>query len=65
VQRTSDNHLLYQSITLNGVTSTLNWYFAAGSSPGWNGITVNYQMDGNYAQQPYTVWLDRLNFSYW
>ena len=25
-QRTSDNHLLFQSITLNGVTSTLNYY---------------------------------------
>ena len=26
VQRTSDNQLLFQSITLNGVTSTLNYY---------------------------------------
>lgn len=64
VQRTSDNHLLYQSITLNGVTHTLNWYYSPFSAPGWFGVTVNYQMDGNYQQSPYTVYLDKLNFSY-
>jgi len=64
VQRTSSNQLLYQSITLNGVTSTLNTYYNPGSTPGWWGITVNYQMDGNYKQSPYSVYLDQLTFSY-
>jgi len=64
VQRTSSNQLLYQSITLNGVTSTLNTYYNPGSTPGWWGITVNYQMDGNYKQSPYTVYLDQLTFTY-
>jgi hypothetical protein len=64
VQRTPDNQLLYQSITLNGVTSTLNRYDNPGSTAGWYGVTVNYQMDGNYAQAPYSVYLDELTFSY-
>ena len=64
VQRTSDNQLLYQSITLNGVTSTLNQYYNPGSTPGWYGVTVNYQMDGNYEQSPYSVYLDNLTFTY-
>lgn len=64
VQRTNDNQLLYQSITLNGVTHTLNQYFSPFSAPGWYGITVNYQMDGNYKQSPYTIYVDQLNFSY-
>ena len=64
VQRTSDNNLVYQSITLNGVTSTLNWTFPAGSTPGWYGLTINYQMDGNQQQQSYNVYLDQLTFSY-
>ena len=65
VQRTSDNRETYQSITLNGVTHTLNWTYYPFSVPSdWWGITVNYQMDGNYAQQPYTVYLDELNFTY-
>lgn len=64
VQRTASNQLLYQSITLNGVTSHLNQYYDHGSAPGWYGITVNYQMDGNYQQSPYTVYLDELTFTY-
>jgi hypothetical protein len=64
VQRTSDDHLLFQSITLNGQSSVLNAYESP-TSTGWQGITINYQMDGNRWQQPYTVYLDQLNFSYW
>jgi hypothetical protein len=64
VQRTTDNQLLFQSITLNGVTSTLN-YYENPTTTTWYGVTVNYQQDGNYIQTPYSVWLDKLNFSYW
>jgi hypothetical protein len=65
VQRTPDNQLLYQSITLNGVTNTLNWTFPSGSAPSnWNGVTINYQMDGDSQQDPYNVYLDNLTFSY-
>jgi hypothetical protein len=65
VQRTSSNELLYQSITLNGVTGTLNWTFPHGTAPSsWYGITINYQMDGNYKQQSYDVYLDELTFTY-
>jgi hypothetical protein len=63
VQRTSDNHLLFKSITLNGVTSTLNYYESPTPSS-WYGVTINYQQDGNYAQTPYSIWLDKLNFTY-
>lgn len=66
VQRTGDNQLRYQSITLNGVTQTLDRYYAPNSAPsGWWGITLNFQMDGDYKQTPYTVYLDKLNFTYW
>lgn len=63
-QRTSDNHLLFQSITLNGVTSVLN-YYESPTTTTWYGVTVNYQQDGNYEQTPYSVWLDNLSFAYW
>jgi len=62
--RTSDNHLVFKSITLNGNTSTLN-YYESPTPTTWYGVTINYQQDGNYAQQPYSVWLDNLNFTYW
>jgi len=65
VQRTADNQLFYQSITLNGVTSPVNDYYSPGPAPSnWYGITVNYQMDGNSQQSPYSVYLDSLTFSY-
>ena len=65
-RRTNDNLLLYQSITLNGVTHDINRYFAPDSVPsGWYGITVKFQMDGNYKQSPYSVYLDKLHFTYW
>jgi hypothetical protein len=63
-QRTSDNHLLFKSITLNGQTATLNHYESP-TPTNWYGITINYQQDGNYKQQPYSIWLDKLTFSYW
>ncbi len=65
VQRTTDNQLLYQSITLNGVKNTLNWYYPPFSEPGWYGITVNYQLDGNSKQQAYTTYIDNFNFTYY
>lgn len=64
VQRTSGNQLLYQSITFNGVTHVLNKTYAPFSAPGWYGVTVNYQLDGNSKQSPYTVYVDKLNFTY-
>jgi len=64
VSRNSSNQLVYQSITFNGVTNNLNWTYAPFSAPGWWGITVNYQMDGDYKQDAYTVYVDQLNFTY-
>lgn len=64
VSRTSNNQLLYQSITLNGQTHVLNKTYPPFSAVGWYGITVNYQMDGNSKQSPYSVYVDKLNFNY-
>ena len=65
VQRTSSNQLLFQSITLNGKTSNLNISRPPGTAVGWYGVTVNYQIDGNSKQTPYTVDLDNLTFTYY
>jgi hypothetical protein len=64
VWRTSDNHIVYQSITLNGNTANLGWTFGHGSVPGWYGLTINYQMDGDSRQDSYNTYLDQLTFSY-
>lgn len=66
VQREPDNTMLYESITLNGVTANLNKTSAPFSVPAsWYGITVNYQMDGNHAEDANTTYLDKFSFMYW
>lgn len=65
VKHTANNTLQYDSITLNGETSTLNWTFSPGAAPSnWYGVTINYQMDGDYKQDSYNIYLDNLTFSY-
>jgi hypothetical protein len=64
VQRGSNNAVIFQSITLNGVKSNPN-YSSWPINTSWYGVTINYQQDGNYKQSAYSIWLDRLNFSYW
>ena len=64
VARTPDNRLLFKSIALNGVAKTLNIYRYPGTTS-WNGITVNYQQDGNKYMQGYSIYLDKLNFTMW
>jgi len=64
VQRTSDGHLLFKSITLNGYTANLNRYDTP-TSTNWYGVTVNYQIDSNYYKTPYYVHLDKFTFSAW
>ena len=66
VQRESDNTLLYQSITVNGVTSNLNMTSAPFSVPGgWWGVTLNYQMDGNSHEASNSTYMDNFSLTYW
>ncbi len=62
VQRTSENKLLFKSISLNGKTATINKTYSP-TSTSWNGITINYQIDGNRYGTAYDVYIDKLNFT--
>jgi hypothetical protein len=64
--RETDNTLLYQSITMNGTTYTLNKTYPPFSVPSnWWGITLNYQMDGDYKMSANTTYLDKFTLTYW
>jgi hypothetical protein len=66
VQREANNVLLYQSVTVNGVVHPINVTVQPFAVPsGWWGMTVNYQMDGDYAMQSNVTYLDKTNFTYW
>ena len=64
VERTSDNRLHYISLTLNDVKHSLDWYYDS-TSTSWNGMDVNYQMDGNFQQTHYSTWVDKMTLSAW
>jgi hypothetical protein len=65
-ERLPNNTVLYNSVTLNGVTSDIDMSFSSYPVPtSWYGVTVNYQMDGNKAQTSNTTYLDNLTLTYW
>ena len=66
VQRLPDSSLLYKAITVNGTTFNINRTSGSFSVPsGWYGMTVNFQMDGNYQMAANTTFVDNLNIRYW
>ena len=65
VQRESNNDLLYQTITVNGITHSINRTVAPFAVPGqWWGMTINFQMDGNHNQSYNTTYVDKTTFTY-
>ena len=57
------NQVHYISVTVNGQTYPLDLYYA--NEPYWpmESIDVAFQIDGDYAQQPYNVWLDNVTLT--
>jgi hypothetical protein len=55
--------MLFKSITLNGNVGNVNRSDTP-TKTSWYGVTINYQLDGDREQQPYTVYLDNFTFTY-
>ena len=55
------NQVHYITLNVADQEYNVNTYYTA--QPNWyqEEIDVAFQMDGNYAQQPYSVWLDEVN----
>jgi hypothetical protein len=49
---------------MDGEMHYLDWYNDS-TGTDWNGITVNYQMDGNYFNENYSTWVNNANLTYW
>ncbi|MBV8207084.1 MAG: hypothetical protein JO041_09850 [Acidobacteria bacterium] len=62
--RSGTNQGTFVAITLNGVKTYVNRTFNQIPSS-TNELNVAFQMDGNYAQQAYDVWLDKISLTYW
>jgi hypothetical protein len=55
----------YISVTLDGNVGTVNKYYNPQQDYPGDGLNVAFQMDGDYRQDPYDVWLDNVSLSYW
>lgn len=57
------NQVHYVSLQVAGVTYNLDLYYSY--EPQWpmESIDVAFQMDGNYRQEPYNVWLDNVTLT--
>jgi hypothetical protein len=64
VERTWDQKLHYISITYNGTKHYVNKYISSTASS-WYGLSVDVQLDGDYAQHNYSTWVDKMNLSSW
>jgi hypothetical protein len=64
LQRTSNNQLFFIDVTINGHKYYFNkTYNPIGSSV--SELNVAVQLDGNYKQEDYSVWMDKVNLNYW
>lgn len=54
----------FVSLTLDGVTHYVNRAYGSKASSS-QGMTVAFQMDGDYAQHDYNAWLDKVSLKYW
>jgi hypothetical protein len=64
-ERTWDNKLHFVSIAMNGDQHYVDRYVDSQGTGYSNGVSVDFQMDGNSRQTDYSVWLDRVNLSYY
>lgn len=60
----SDTQATFVALTLDGVKNYVNMSFDQIPS-GVHEINVAFQMDGDFAQHAYSVWLDNVTLSYW
>jgi hypothetical protein len=64
VERVNDQ-VHYISVALDSNVSTVDKYYNPQPNYGGSDLNVAFQMDGDYRQDPYAVWLDNVSLSVW
>jgi hypothetical protein len=55
----------YISVELDGDVHTVDKYYNPQPHYDGDGVNAAFQLDGNYRQDPYSVWLDNVSLSSW
>lgn len=60
-----NNQVHYISVTLDDNAMPVDKYYDPQLNYGGSDVNVAFQMDGDYRQDPYSVWLDNVSLSSW
>jgi len=60
----SGGQAVFVAVTVDGQKSYLNWSFWP-MGEGGSELNLAFQMDGNYRQTDYSVWLDKVSLNVW
>lgn len=63
-ERDGSGHSIFKAVTLNGTRSEIN-ISVPDARDSTSGIDVSFQADATRTATPYSVWLDKINLSYW
>jgi hypothetical protein len=55
----------YISVELDGNVTKVDKFYNPQSNYSGDGVNVAFQLDGDYQQDPYSVWLDKASLSSW
>ena len=55
----------YISVELDGTVTPVDKYYNPQPHYQGAGVNIAFQMDGDYRQDPYSVWLDNVSLSWW
>lgn len=65
VERTTSSQLHFISFTYNGVKHYTNKYVNSKATSYGNGVGIDFQMDLNSKPTAYSVWVDKMNLTYY
>ncbi len=63
-ERDSSDHVVFDAVTLNGDRHQVGISMSPTTDRS-DGIDVAFQLDANRTATPYSIWLDKVNLSYW
>jgi hypothetical protein len=63
-ERQSGGNIIFTAVTLNGKRGVVNLSMPHTADSN-NGLDIAYQSDANSAGTPYSVWLDKVNLTFW
>jgi hypothetical protein len=64
VERNRAGQVVFDAVTLNGNRSVVNVTMPH-TVQGGSGVDVAFQLDANQTATPFSVWLDKINLTYW